>query len=80
MEDGELRSVRETKRIQMDPDGTLRDLAADCLLNPDATVSMNYWGFMPSIFPVMEAYFTRFLQGEGGKGPKIGVSAAHHGG
>lgn len=70
VEDGELRSVRETKRIQMDPDGTLRDLAADCLLNPDATVSMNYWGFMPSIFPVMEAYFTRFLQGEGGRDPK----------
>lgn len=70
VEGGELRSVRETKRIQQYPDGTLRDLAGNCFLDPDSTVSMNYWGFMPSIFPVMEAYFHRFLQGEGGRDPK----------
>lgn len=70
VEDGHLRSVRETKRIQLFPDGTLRDLAADRALDPEATVSMNYWGFMPSIFPVLEDYFARFLRGEGGWDPK----------
>ena len=31
---------------------------------------MNYWGFMPSIFPEMRAYFERFLRGEGGRALK----------
>lgn len=70
MEGGRLRSVQETKKIQLFPDGTLRDLAADRPLDPESTVSMNYWGFMPSIFPVLEDYFARFLRGEGGRDPK----------
>lgn len=70
VENGRLRSVRETKRIQLESDGTLRDLTADCSLDPESPVSMNYWGFMPSIFPVLENYFTRFLQGEGGRDVK----------
>lgn len=70
VEDGHLRSVRETKRIQLYSDGTLRDLTADRPLDPESTVSMNYWGFMPSIFPVLEAYFSRFLRGAGGQDPK----------
>lgn len=69
VEGGCLRSVRETKKIQLYPDGTLRDLAADRPLDPESTVSMNCWGFMPSIFPVLEDYFTRFLRGEGGRDP-----------
>ena len=28
---------------------------------------MNFWGFMPSIFPVLRAYFEEFLRGENGK-------------
>lgn len=67
VEDGWLESVCETKRIQMYPDGTLRDLTADRALNPDSAVSMNYWGFMPSIFPVLRGYFEDFLRGEGGR-------------
>ena len=70
VEDGQLRSVRETKKIQLYPDGTLRDLTADCPLDPQSPVSMNYWGFMPSIFPVLERYFAAFLHGEGGQDPK----------
>ena len=38
--------------------------------DPESTVSMNYWGFMPSVFPVLEDYFARFLQGEGGRDPQ----------
>lgn len=70
VENGRLRSVRETKRIQLYDDGTLRDLQAERSLDPESPVSMNYWGFMPSIFPVLREYFTRFLQGEGGQDPK----------
>lgn len=70
VEDGHLRSVRETKRIQLYSDGSLRDLTADRPLDPESPVSMNYWGFMPSIFPVLKDYFDRFLRGEGGRDPK----------
>lgn len=70
VENGALRSVRETKKIQLYPDGTLRDLAENRLLDPESTVSMNYWGFMPSIFPVLRTYFEAFLRGEGGRDPK----------
>ena len=61
-ENGWLQSVKETKRIQLYPDGTLRDLEADASLSPESVVSMNFWGFMPSIFPLMESYFAEFLQ------------------
>lgn len=58
---GCLRSVTETKKIQLEPDGTIRDLTHNCLLDPQTPVSMNYWGFMPEIFPVLRAYFNDFL-------------------
>ncbi len=70
VEDGMLRSVKETLKIQLYPDGSLRDLAEDVPLDPDSVVSMNYWGFMPSIFPELRTYFERFLRGEGGRNIK----------
>lgn len=69
VEDGILRSIRETKRIQLYPDGSLRDLNADRALAPDTAVSMNFWGFMPSVFPVLRAYFEAFLRGDAGADP-----------
>ena len=60
-----LDSVRETRNIQLYPDGTLRDLGADRLLDPNALVSMNFWGFMPSIFPVLRRDFEDFLRAAG---------------
>lgn len=60
--DGWLQSVKETKKIQLYPNGTLRDLEADVPLSPESVVSMNIWGFMPSVFPLIEAYFAEFLQ------------------
>ena len=62
LENGELKAVRETANIQLYPDGVLKDLTEDRLLSPDTVVSMNFWGFMPSIFPVMRAYFDDFLR------------------
>ena len=65
--DGKLQSVREALKVQLYPDGTLRDLARDEPLAPDTVVSMNFWGFMPSIFPALREYFENFLRNEAGE-------------
>lgn len=69
LRDGFLESVQETAKIQLYPDGSLRDLAADRPLDPDAVVSMNFWGFKPSIFPVLRQHFEDFLR-QAGDDPK----------
>lgn len=51
VEDGKLRSVREALKIQLYPDGTLRDLAEGTDLSPETVVSMNFWGFAPASSP-----------------------------
>ena len=65
--DGELQTVREALKVQLYPDGTLRDLAEDRPLPPETVVSMNFWGFMPSIFPALEEYFADFLRNRAGE-------------
>ena len=70
VEAGRLRSVQETLKIQLYPDGTLRDLTADRALDPESIVSMNFWGFMPSIFPVLQQYFEDFLRHDDGSNLK----------
>ena len=65
MRDGFLESVQETSGIQLYPDGSLRDLTRDRPLDPEAVVSMNFWGFMPSIFPVLRKHFDSFLRQAG---------------
>ena len=62
VEDGKLRSVREALKIQLYPDGTLRDLAEGTDLSPETVVSMNFWGFTPWIFTKLEEYFNAFLR------------------
>lgn len=64
--DGKLQSVREALKVQLYPDGTLKDLAEDRPLAPDTVVSMNFWGFAPSIFSALRAYFEDFLRHEAG--------------
>lgn len=66
VEDGRLLSVREALKVQLYADGSLRDLAEDRPLAPDTVVSMNFWGFTPSIFPALRAYFEEFLRHEAG--------------
>ena len=70
VEDGRLRSVREALKIQLYGDGTLRDLDQDVSLAPETVVSMNFWGFMPSIFPAIRQYFEDFLRNEAGENLK----------
>lgn len=68
--DGKLLSVREALKVQLYPDGSLKDLTEGASLDPDTVVSMNFWGFMPSIFPELRAYFEQFLRTEAGENPK----------
>lgn len=60
VKDGKLESIKETKNIQLYDDGSIIDLTENQRLDSNSVVSMNYWGFMPSIFPAMEEYFEIF--------------------
>lgn len=65
-DNGYLTKVTETYKIQPLDDGTIRDMSgegAGIPLDPDALVSMNFWGFTPGIFESMREYFTAFLHG-----------------
>ena len=63
VKDGKLDSIQETLKVQLYPDGHLTDLDTNTDLDPETMVSMNFWGFMPSIFPALRAYFEAFLRG-----------------
>ena len=65
--DGHLTFIKETLKIQLFPDGSIADIDSGerVDLPGDTVVSMNFWGFMPSIFPVMEQYFEDFLRNAG---------------
>lgn len=59
-QDGLLQRVVETYGIRPE-DGDIVDENGN-KLEPDCLVSMNYWGFMPSIIPAMRKYFEDFLR------------------
>ena len=67
--DGErLKTVEEHTDIGEQADGKIRgeNLDGDVVEIPaDAPVSMNFWGFTPALFPVLEEHFTQFLQAHG---------------
>ena len=67
--EGNLAKVTETYKILPFPDGTIRDINDDpdgVILDPNALVSMNFWGFAPSFFDAAEGYLADFLaNGEG---------------
>ena len=62
--EGNLVKVTETYKILPFPDGTIRDINDDpqgVILDPNALVSMNFWGFGPSFFDAGEKYLSAFL-------------------
>jgi len=68
-ERGNLRSITETYKIQPFPDGTIRDLETDPegrILNPDALVSMNFWGLTPWYFEAADKALAAFLRADNG--------------
>ena len=63
-ENGLLTEVREVRRVQLTDDGRILDLADEAnpeVLDPESSVSMNFWGFGPEIFPDLDADFRAFL-------------------
>ena len=70
MKNGCLSDIRETLKIALLPDGTIRDETSGVTLEGDAVVSMNFWGFMPSIFDELETYFYDFLRSPEGQTAK----------
>ena len=70
MESGKLRAVQETPQIKLYSDGRLESVTDQKTLDPDAIVSMNFWCFMPSIFPVLREYFNDFLRKKAGNDSK----------
>lgn len=65
---GNLVRVTETYKIMPFPDGTIRDLESDPngrLLDPEALVSMNFWGFTPWYFDAAEREMSAFLAADG---------------
>lgn len=68
--DGYLTDIHETLKIRLRDDGTIGDEDSGVLLEPDTVVSMNFWGFMPSVFDEMERYFEDFLRRDAGENAK----------
>jgi dTDP-glucose pyrophosphorylase len=58
--DGLLRCVDELTDIARDSRGDIR--SGDRVLTGDSPVSMNFWGFTPSIFPLLEKEIGNFLR------------------
>ena len=62
--EGNLVKVTETYKIITFPDGTIRDINDNpdgVILDSNALVSMNFWGFAPSFFAQGEKYLADFL-------------------
>ncbi|MBC2593348.1 NTP transferase domain-containing protein [Ruficoccus amylovorans] len=65
-----LQTVEEHTDIRQEDDGNVRgnNLAGERVEIPlDAPVSMNFWGFTPALFAVLEEHFCEFLQAHGGE-------------
>ncbi len=68
-EQGYLTRVTETYGIKPFPDGTIRDVHGNeegVILDPDAQVSMNFWGLTPWFFEAAERDLAAFLQSGSG--------------
>jgi dTDP-glucose pyrophosphorylase len=68
-----LTGIQERTKIVRHADGTLWDEPEGfppVLLTGNEPVSMNCWGFMPSVFSELDTAFAAFLQGQGGGSAK----------
>lgn len=61
VENGNLARVTETYKITVDDKGVIFDDESG-VLDPEALVSMNMWGFTPAIFDYMKNDFDAFLR------------------
>lgn len=61
VENGSLSSVKETYDIVVDENDVISD-SVEGVLDPEALVSMNLWGFLPNFFDYANNYFENFLK------------------
>ncbi|MBE5773967.1 MAG: hypothetical protein E7337_08535 [Clostridiales bacterium] len=65
-EKGRLVNVHEVQKIRLMQDGSIVDmsdeLALPVKLDPEELVSMNFWGFSPKVFDLMDVAFKKFLE------------------
>ena len=66
-EKGFLSSVTEHTNIEKDENGAkgLDAEGFECFIDGDRVVSMNLWGFMPSVFSYLQKQFNEFLKKSG---------------
>lgn len=68
--DGYLKAVVERTTIVKENGKIIsKEKDGDQELSPDTPTSMNFWGFHPSVFPLIEKFFHEFLK-ENSKNPK----------
>ena len=61
-ENGYLQTVKEIKKIRWNNEKIIvEDSKVDQTLRPEDVVSMNFWGFKPSVFPHIKEGFRAFL-------------------
>lgn len=68
VENGSLKGVEEHAAIAKGEDGMIRGSDLDdqrVIIEGDAIVSMNFWGFSPALFETLEAHFIDFLKKHG---------------
>lgn len=66
--DGRLTGITEMTKISRDAEGVLANRQAGhepLVLTGEERVSMNFWGFTPAFFPLLEKRFREFLEFEG---------------
>ena len=66
--DHSLASVEEYTEISVDKDGILRGNSMEgerTVLEEQSSVSMNFWGFTPEIFDLLEKHFSAFIKSRG---------------
>ncbi len=64
---GLLQGITEMTKIGKTENSLMNreDGAPEIPLSGEESVSMNFWGFLPSFFPLLEERFTAFLESEG---------------
>lgn len=68
VEEGVLRSVEEYIEIERNAEGHIfgnSSAGKSIKLDPEVSVSMNFWGFTPALFEEIERQFVEFLENEG---------------
>lgn len=59
-EDNYLTAVTECTKIGTQADGSIKDEELNKVLSPNDVVSMNFWGFTPTVFTEIEKQFADF--------------------